>query len=704
MAYYGLMKAYRHILLIFLVAWSLFAGQDERTPPSTTDELRSWSKQNHPKPVFCRLQGQIIAHQFTGDWVVRDATGGFIYRQGCNELKVGDIVDAYGRFRLDGRSQQGVFEASNQVICGHADVPTPRRTDTQQIASGKENFNLVTVKGYISEIISDETDPDWYYMVLRNDGVSIYVSVPETGRLPQPLSALVDADVELTGIALPHYCAWRKFVGPHLELMSQNDIRILSPLRDNPFDAPYLPHIRHVSPRDVNDMRRHRIEGAVLAVWHPAKMLIREQSDRLLEVDLAQELPPVPGTCVVAVGFPATDLFRLKLVRARCKPLPGSGKAALVKPDMARRVTARKILLGKRGKRMLQQEYFGELIRLQGVIRNLPTESESAQRMFIDSDGFLVPIDISSVPKDKIDLSIGCELDVAGICIMEAESWREDNLFPVLGGFTLVPRSPEDIHVLSRPSWWTPSRLLFVIGSLFMTLIAFVVWNRILRRLIERRSQQLFREQVAHASSDLKIGERTRLAVELHDSLSQTLTGVSFQIDAAEKARQRDPLRVEKHLSIAKRTLQSCREELRNCLWDLRNNALEETDTATAIRRTVEPHLGEAELVLDMQVSRAKLSDNTFHSILCILRELAVNAVRHGTARHVAIDGRLTAGTLTFSVVDDGCGFDPDNHPGMDEGHFGLQGISERIDTLGGDMSISSVANEGTTVTFSLKA
>jgi len=237
-----------------------------------------------------------------------------------------------------------------------------------------------------------------------------------------------------------------------------------------------------------------------------------------------------------------------------------------------------------------------------------------------------------------------------------------------------------------------------------MTLIAFVVWNRILRRLIERRSQQLFREQVAHASSDLKIGERTRLAVELHDSLSQTLTGVSFQIDAAEKARQRDPLRVEKHLSIAKRTLQSCREELRNCLWDLRNNALEETDTATAIRRTVEPHLGEAELVLDMQVSRAKLSDNTFHSILCILRELAVNAVRHGTARHVAIDGRLTAGTLTFSVVDDGCGFDPDNHPGMDEGHFGLQGISERIDTLGGDMSISSVANEGTTVTFSLKA
>ena len=692
------------ILFLFIAAEYLFANNDYQTQPSTTAELRSWSKRDFTKAIPCCIHGKIVARLFSGDLIIQDATGGFVYRQRRDSPKIGDIVNASGKLHLDGRSQQGVFVVSNQVICGHAEVPPPRRTDTRKIASGYENFNLVTVKGYISNVISDEADPDWSYMVLRDDGIPIYVTVPEIGSISQPLSSLIDADVELTGIALPHYCAWRKFVGPHLELTSKSDIRILAPSRDNPIDVPYLPNIRHVSPRDVNDMRRHRIEGTVLAVWNPAKMLIKEDGGRLLEVDLTQGQPPDPGTRVIAVGFPATDLFRLKLVRAQCKLCPEPNNAKLLKPDKPRRVTAHKVLLGKHGKRMLNQECFGELIRLQGIIRSLPTESETAQRMLIDSDGFLVPIDLYSVPMDKSNLSIGCELDVTGICIMEAESWREDNLFPVLGGFTLVPRSGEDILILSRPSWWTPTRLLIVIGSLFLVLIAFVIWNRILRRLIERRSQQLFREQVAHARSDLKVDERTRLAVELHDSLSQTLTGVSFQIDAAEKARRRDPSRIEKHLSIAKRTLQSCREELRNCLWDLRNNALEETDTATAIRRTVEPHLCEAELILDVLVPRAKLSDNTFHSILCILRELAVNAVRHGKARHVTIAGNLTADTLIFSAVDDGRGFDPGNHPGMEEGHFGLQGISERIDALGGNLSISSTVNEGTSVSFSLKA
>ena len=105
-----------------------------------------------------------------------------------------------------------------------------------------------------------------------------------------------------------------------------------------------------------------------------------------------------------------------------------------------------------------------------------------------------------------------------------------------------------------------------------------------------------------------------------------------------------------------------------------------------------------------MQIPRAKFSDNTFHAILCVLRELAVNAVRHGAASLITITGHLTNDELKFSVVDNGRGFDPDNRLGVAEGHFGFQGITERIETLGGTLSLSSTIDEGTTVIFSLKA
>lgn len=54
------------------------------------------------------------------------------------------------------------------------------------------------------------------------------------------------------------------------------------------------------------------------------------------------------------------------------------------------------------------------------------------------------------------------------------------------------------------------------------------------------------------------------------------------------------------------------------------------------------------------------------------------------------------------AVQDDGCGFDPENHPGVLQGHFGLQGIRERVKRFGGTMEIKSEAGKGTKVTIAL--
>ena len=149
--------------------------------------------------------------------------------------------------------------------------------------------------------------------------------------------------------------------------------------------------------------------------------------------------------------------------------------------------------------------------------------------------------------------------------------------------------------------------------------------------------------------------------------------------------------------------LKSCRAELRNCLWDLRNQALDEPDMDEAIRLTIAPLIDSANISVNFAVRRNLISDNTAHAILRIVRELVSNAIHHGMAKNITIEGCLDAGHIRFSVQDDGCGFDPDSVPGVRQGHFGLAGIRERIRKLNGTLSIETAPAHGAKITVSLE-
>ena len=345
----------------------------------------------------------------------------------------------------------------------------------------------------------------------------------------------------------------------------------------------------------------------------------------------------------------------------------------------------------------------GSLVTLHGIVVELPPdECRADTTMILSCGGRVVPVDVWSCQGAVRNLPLGSEIEITGVVLVNTGNWNPLTPFPRISGFTLVPRSDEDVRVLRTPSWWTARRLAFVIVALFALIVFFSVYNRILAALVRRRSRQLLKSEAAKIESNLRIDERTRLATEIHDAISQTLTGVSFQIDAAAKTLPGNTNASARFLAVARRTLLSCREELRRCIWDLRSNTLGLADFSEAVERTVRQGTGDANVSVQVAIRREQLSDTTAHAILCIVRELSVNAARHGKARNIKIAGALDNEGIRLSVADDGCGFDPAARPGPAEGHFGLQGTKERLSAIGGTMHIESSPGTGTTVTVEI--
>ena len=119
----------------------------------------------------------------------------------------------------------------------------------------------------------------------------------------------------------------------------------------------------------------------------------------------------------------------------------------------------------------------------------------------------------------------------------------------------------------------------------------------------------------------------------------------------------------------------------------------------SAIRKTLEPYISDIDMQIRFNVPRSLFTDNTAHALMRIIRELVLNAVRHGKATAVKIAGSRDGDTLLFSVRDNGCGFDPTTAPGIAQGHFGLQGVRERLRLLKGTLTIESSTGRGTKAT-----
>ena len=690
-------------LLTFLVCLLLPAAEAHAPLLRTAAEINALSDDEFAAGIPFDIEGTVsfvassASPGLNPNVAVQDKTGAvtLFSVHGLPVPSTGDIIRAIGMTSFDTFSQPHA-DYTNLVHIGHTAAPQPEILSLSDLLHGDYNHHLVETSGTIADAFRDEIDHRYNYLLLKRGSEILPAAFPDPDMAEASLQSLIGAEVNIIGVCLFTSGA-RGFLGPRLELTGLDAIRVTSPAPSDPFDAPTLVDIHRINPAAVANMGRRAVVGRVIAVWNGDRFIIKTADGRFLRITLARRhSPPAYGETVRVVGFPETDLFRINISEAIWR----REEADLPPEEPPQPCTAAALLMDASGRQQFRPRYFGHTLKLKGQLRDIPEANRPKAHALLDCGNVIIPVNTDMCPSVFRDAAAGCIVELSGICLMETENWRSNAPFPRITGMTLIMRTPNDLNILSRPPWWTPTRLSFVIGALLAALGGIFIWNRTLNRLVERRSRALLKEQAAHAGADLKVEERTRLAVELHDTLSQNLTGIALQIDATQMAAEEDPNSVMPYLEMARRKMQSCRENLRNCLWDLRSRAFEEKELAEAIRKTIAPHIGQTDVQIDMDIPCRKLSDNTIHAVLCIIRELAINAVRHGKAAHITVRGTLDKSGLSLTIADDGGGFDPAHRPGLPEGHFGLQGVSERVLRLGGTFDITSTPGHGTTATL----
>jgi signal transduction histidine kinase len=210
---------------------------------------------------------------------------------------------------------------------------------------------------------------------------------------------------------------------------------------------------------------------------------------------------------------------------------------------------------------------------------------------------------------------------------------------------------------------------------------------------------QLRLRQIRYRFS-LVLEERGRLAREIHDTLAQGFVGISSQLDAVAMCLPDETTPARKFLDLARRMARHSLTEARRSVMDLRASALEGQDLAAALESGTRVWTAGSPVDVNVDVSGAgqPLPQEMEQHLLRIAQEAVTNVLKHAGASQIRIKLHMEARKLYLRIADNGRGFEQQDAFASRGGHFGLLGMRERAERLGGELRLASHPGEGTVV------
>ena len=256
-----------------------------------------------------------------------------------------------------------------------------------------------------------------------------------------------------------------------------------------------------------------------------------------------------------------------------------------------------------------------------------------------------------------------------------------------------VQRSPEPIPL----SVFDPTALIRFVAISLAAYLSASTFTLIASAMVvtERESRQqakILSQQIESLSADL---ERTRIARELHDSLGHTLTDLDIQLAVAQELRRRDPEQAARAVDLAKTLVGQCIEDTSRALQRLRRS---DFDLNQALGTLLEQVQQTSNLKVRWELNLPPLTVYQSYQIYCIMKEAIMNVQKHAQASQLTLHGIVVAKDIVLNVEDDGVGVEMSKlYAG-----FGVQGMRERAQLLGGQLEIQTTLTKGTRLEVTL--
>lgn len=267
----------------------------------------------------------------------------------------------------------------------------------------------------------------------------------------------------------------------------------------------------------------------------------------------------------------------------------------------------------------------------------------------------------------------------------------------------VLSQGPQDTTAwgaLSTPAEYPNLSLAFFIFIAFLySGYALFTLELLMRETRAREELERTRRELEQASRQAGVlEERQRLAREIHDTLAQGFASIVVQLEAAEMAAENETSAAH-YLEQARKAAREGLSEARRMVWAMRPEILENTSLPEALQRLLRRWQEETGIHAQFTLTGEPrpLHPELEVGLLRIAQEALTNVRKHAKARHTTLTLSYLDDLVLMDIQDDGVGLQP-----VASGGFGLRSMRERVDALGGQMTVESEPGLGTTLAVSL--
>ncbi len=194
------------------------------------------------------------------------------------------------------------------------------------------------------------------------------------------------------------------------------------------------------------------------------------------------------------------------------------------------------------------------------------------------------------------------------------------------------------------------------------------------------------------------LAERNRISQDIHDTFAQNLAGIALQLDSITMQLEEIPPALRESIDEACNLTRYSLSEARRAVSDLRSGDLDRAELSVALPEIANRMAASTTVKMSIQVvgTPQVLSAVTEKNLMRIFQEAIANALKHAEAQAIEVELRYEEEGLALRVRDDGCGFDAERAIPLAIGHYGLTGMRERAERIGGCLTLKSAPGEGT--------